>query len=211
MAKKAVYIYERFERFWHWSQALLVSLLALTGFEIHGSYSLLGFENAAALHNSSAVLLVVLIVFSVFWHFTTDAWRQYIPTRKNLQAQIRYYTAGVFRGELHPVKKTRRRKMNPIQVLAYLSLKLVIVPLMVFSGMLYMAYRYTYQGDLRALDFLNLKAVAFWHVLGAYLLLLFTVVHVYMTTTGSTVTENLKAMLTGYEELEEEEAELEST
>ena len=31
-----VYLFKRFERFWHWSQAALVLFMLLTGFEIHG-------------------------------------------------------------------------------------------------------------------------------------------------------------------------------
>ncbi|BDD11599.1 cytochrome b561 (plasmid) [Fulvitalea axinellae] len=207
MAKEKVLIYKRFERFWHWAQALLISLLALTGFEIKGSYSLLGFESAVSLHNFSAVALMILIVFSIFWHLTTDEWRQYIPTYKNLSAQLKYYTSGIFKGEEHPVKKTVRRKMNPLQVLSYLGLKLVLVPLLVFSGIFYMSYRFTSGGQLMSFTPFTLEDIAFWHVLGAYLLVQFTLIHMYMTTTGHTVTENLRAMLTGYEDLEVEEQE----
>ena len=48
-----------------------------------------------------------------------------------------------------------------------------------------------------------LGTIAFWHTMGGFLLMIFLVVHVYMTTTGRTPTSNIKAMLTGYEELEE--------
>jgi thiosulfate reductase cytochrome b subunit len=51
---KKVYVYKGFERFWHWTQALLIMFLALTGFEIHSSYSLFGFETAVNLHNKAA-------------------------------------------------------------------------------------------------------------------------------------------------------------
>ncbi len=39
---KKIYLYTRFERFWHWFQALLIMLLLVTGFELHGTYGLLG-------------------------------------------------------------------------------------------------------------------------------------------------------------------------
>ena len=39
---KKIYIYQRFERFWHWSQAILIIFLALTGFEVHGTFHILG-------------------------------------------------------------------------------------------------------------------------------------------------------------------------
>ena len=45
-----IYIFTRFERFWHWTQALLIIAMLVTGFEIHGTYKLFGFEKAGQLH-----------------------------------------------------------------------------------------------------------------------------------------------------------------
>ena len=39
-----------FKRFWHWSQAALILVLLLTGFEIHGSFENFGFERAVRCH-----------------------------------------------------------------------------------------------------------------------------------------------------------------
>ena len=50
MIRTQVYVYKGFERFWHWTQALLILFLALTGFEIHGSLAFLGFEQAVRYH-----------------------------------------------------------------------------------------------------------------------------------------------------------------
>jgi cytochrome b subunit of formate dehydrogenase len=52
---------------------------------------------------------------------------------------------------------------------------------------------------------ISLESVAFWHTLGAILLMVFLVIHVYMTTTGHTPTSNIRAMVTGYEDLEDEQ------
>jgi len=51
---KKIYLYTRFERFWHWAQAALIVFMALTGFEVHGSYRLFGFENAVTFHTFAA-------------------------------------------------------------------------------------------------------------------------------------------------------------
>ena len=88
-------IYSRFNRFWHWTQAALIFFLALTGFEIHGSISFFGFEQAVTYHNSAATMFLILIVFAVFWHFTTGEWKQYIPTQEHLRAQVEYYITGI--------------------------------------------------------------------------------------------------------------------
>ncbi len=82
---KSIKIYSAYERFWHWMQVVLVFFLIFTGFEIHGTYMFFGFENAVAYHNAAALAFIVLIVFTVFWHFTTGLWRQYIPTFSNVK------------------------------------------------------------------------------------------------------------------------------
>ena len=205
MSKKKVYIYKGFERFWHWVQALLIIFLAFTGFEVHGAYTFFGFEFAVQYHNLAAYLLILLIVFAIFWHLTTDEWKQYVPTLKNLKAQLNYYIFGIFRNAPHPTKKTVLTKMNPMQKLTYFGLKILVIPLSVTSGLLYIFYRYPTKHGIDAINIQNLEFVAVFHTLAAILLVLFFIIHLYLITTGETLTSNLKAMLTGYEELEDEE------
>lgn len=208
---KRVYIYKVYERFWHWTQAFLILLLAITGFEIHGSLHLFGFENAVSYHNNAATALMVLIVFTIFWHFTTGEWRQYIPTTKNLKAQAAYYLTGIFKHAPHPTRKTSLSKLNPLQRLVYLGLKLLFIPVMVISGILYMFYRFPKDGLIESLGLNTVAPVAYIHTIGAYILLAFVIVHIYLITTGHTLTSNLKAMITGWEELEEEKEHTEKT
>jgi thiosulfate reductase cytochrome b subunit len=198
---RLVFIYKRYERFWHWTQALLILFLALTGFEIHGSYSLLGFQAAVVLHDKAAWALIILIIFTIFWHFTTGEWRQYLPTTENLKAQIRFYVTGIFTNAPHPTRKTLLSKLNPLQRLVYLSLKILFIPAMIISGLAYMFYRYPSEGVIKSLGIPSIENIAFTHTLGAYIMLSFVIVHVYLITTGHTLTTNLKAMITGWEEI----------
>ena len=202
---KNVYVYRSFERFWHWMQAILIMFLAFTGFEIHGSFSFFGFEEAVAYHNIAAYLFLVLIVFAIFWHFTTGEWKQYIPTYTNLTEQVRYYLWGMFKNAPHPTKKTVLRKLNPMQKLTYFGLKVLVIPVMVSSGVLYMLYRYPQRHEIKYLNIDSLEVVALVHTLAAFFLISFIIVHLYLITTGETITSNLKAMFTGYEELEEDD------
>lgn len=203
--KKKVYIYKLYERFWHWSQMALILFLMFTGFEIHGSYTILGFENAVRYHNVAAISLLLLIVFTIFWHFTTGEWRQYIPTRKNIKAQLDYYLFGIFRNAPHPFRKTILSKLNPLQRIVYFVLKIVMIPLMVITGILYMLYRFPLKGKVITIFDYPLEPVALLHTFGAYLLVAFVIAHVYLTTTGETIFSNIKAMITGYEEIETDE------
>jgi thiosulfate reductase cytochrome b subunit len=197
------YVYKAFERFWHWAQALLVLFLGLTGFEIHGSISFFGFDQAVRYHNIASLSFLALIAFAIFWHMTTGEWRQYIPTLSNIRAQVQYYLVGIFHGAPHPTRKTALSKLNPLQRLVYLALKVLVFPVMVASGLLYMFYRYPQRHDIAALNTGGLQVIALLHTAGASFLVAFVITHVYLITTGRTVTSNLRAMITGWEELDE--------
>lgn len=202
--KQQIYIYRAFERFWHWMQAALIFFLALTGFEIHGSITFFGYLNAVHYHNIAAYSFIVLIVFAIFWHFVTGEWKQYVPSLQNLKAQVNYYLFGIFKNAHHPTKKTVLSKLNPLQKLVYLGLKVLVIPVMVISGLLYMFYRYPQSNGIIGLNIGSVEVIALFHTAGAFLLITFLIAHLYLITTGTTVTSNLKAMVTGYEELENE-------
>lgn len=202
-APARIYIYKRYERFWHWSQALLIITMLISGFEVHGSYALLGFEPAVRLHTLAAWLLLILWAFTIFWQFTTGEWRQYLPTHKRVMAMATYYSWGMFRGEPNPFHKTVQKKHNPLQRLAYLGLLAMISPLIWGSGLLYL-FR-AFWPTLGIDQWLTLAWVAWAHTAGAFLMLSFFIVHVYLTTTGHTPTAHIKSMVTGWEELHDDD------
>ena len=197
---KKVIMFKRFERFWHWSQALLIIGLLLTGFEIHGNYRLFGFEKAVSLHTIGAWALVILWVFAVFWHFTSGEWKQYTPTLIKVGAMIQYYLLGIFTDAPHPFRQSLIRKHNPLQRLAYLFLWLIITPLIWVSGWLYLVYASWEKWGLA--QYLDLEQIAFIHVVGAFMMLAFLIVHVYLITTGRTVLSHMRAMISGWEEVD---------
>lgn len=188
--RQYVKIFSRFERFWHWMQALLVLILMFTGARLHGLIGGLDWAAAFMLHLVAAGLIILLWMFAIFWHFTTGAWQHYIPTLHNLIPVIRYYAWGIFLGEAHPAKPTIQRKHNPLQRISYLVLKLGINPAIWTTGILYLTV------NLTGFD---LQTVAWAHVIAAWAMTLFVVIHVYMATTGDTPTAYVKAMVTGYE------------
>lgn len=202
MSIQRMYLYKRFERFWHWAQAALVLALLWTGLEIHGTLNIVGYEAGVLWHNRLVWVLLVLVAFAVFWHFTTGEWRQYIPTSKKLVQMARYYTVGIFHNEPHPTKKTELSKLNPLQRLTYLGLKVLIFPVQIISGFLYYYYN-----DLKDAGLVSsLEPIAIVHTMAAFVMLAFVIAHVYLTTTGHTPLANIKAMITGYEDIHDEEA-----
>lgn len=197
---KRVYLYSRFERFWHWTQALLVIGLAITGFDIHyARFELLDFHTSVMLHRYLAWAFVVLIAFAIFWHMTTGQWKQYIPTGRFLREMIGFYMVGIFRNAPHPVRKTLLSKLNPLQRVTYLGLKILIIPVLVVSG-----FAYYYWNEWNFTANLGLRIIAYVHTFAAYLLMAFMFAHIYLTTTGHTPLSNIKAMITGWENLEDQ-------
>jgi thiosulfate reductase cytochrome b subunit len=180
---------------------VLIFLLLVTGLEVHGLFTLFGFKMAVEIHNFVGLTWLIAFAFFIFWVFTTGEWKQYIPTTKKMFAVIRYYSYGIFRGETHPVPKTKDAKHNPLQRLTYLSLAALLLPVQMTSGFLYWGYNSWADWGLAGL---SLGIVALVHMAGAFAIFAFIVVHVYMTTTGHTILAHTKAMITGWEAIDEE-------
>jgi thiosulfate reductase cytochrome b subunit len=196
------YAFKRFERIWHWTQVALVLCMILTGFEIHGTYRLLGFEWAVDVHTTAAWALMVLWLFVIFWHLTTGAWTHYVPTSKNFIGMIFYYAFGIFSGSRHPFEPTEKEKHNPLQRVTYLMLGVGLMPAIWVTGLLSLFYNYWPDWAFVGLSFAVVAAI---HTLLAFVLLTFLVLHVYLITTGPTLTSQLRAMITGWEEVKSKE------
>ena len=199
MTTRNVMIFSRFERFWHWSQMALILLLMVTGFGLHGVHDLLPFGTAVKLHTLAALALMVLWVFAIFWHLTTGTWRHYLPTTKGLLAVIRFYAYGNLKGERHPYRKAYWRKHNPPQAMTYLSLKLFMFPAIWISGLAYLAYPlWDDVANAQAL----LSYVAIFHLVAAFAILLFVIVHLYLLTLGGPLVAHVKPMITGFDKVD---------
>lgn len=189
-----IYLYTRYERFWHWIQALMIIGLLVTGLEIHGTYSLLGFKTAVTVHSFLGLSWLILFAFFVFWLFTTGEWKQYVPTTRKLFEVVRYYAWGIFQGKPHPVQKSPGAKHNPLQRLVYLGISAMLLPVMMATGLLYYLYNYLPSG-------FSLSILGIIHTLMALFVLNFLIVHLYMTTTGHSLFSHIAGMITGWEEV----------
>lgn len=202
---RRVYMYQAYERFWHWLQVVAIVFLLLTGLVIHrpdlfGAFS---FRHMVTIHNVLAALLVLNAALSLFYHLTTGHIRQFIPRPygffDDAIVQAKYYIQGIFKGEPHPFEKSPERKMNPLQQATYFGLLNVLLPLQVLTGLLMWGAQKWPQvaNALGGLPFL-----APLHTLIAWLFAAFIVGHVYLTTTGVTPLESIRGMITGWEEVE---------
>jgi thiosulfate reductase cytochrome b subunit len=206
-----VYMYEPYERFWHWLQTFTIIFLLFTGLVIHrpDMFGIFSFPYMVTIHNVLAAILVLNAALSLFWHLVSGEVRQFIPHPygffDDAILQAKFYIQGIFKGDSHPFQKTRGKKLNPLQQVTYFGLLNVLLPLQIITGALMWGVQQWPQiaGLLGGLPFL-----APFHSLVAWLFAAFIVAHVYLTTTGVTVFEDIKAMITGWEKVEVHEPEV---
>ncbi|MDV7143722.1 cytochrome b/b6 domain-containing protein [Tropicimonas sp. TH_r6] len=199
MIQRTVQIFPPFERFYHWAQVVLVILMTYTGFRLYGIHEWMAYDQAVLWHTYSALLLMLLWVFAIFWHLTTGTWRHYVPTTDGLIHVMRFYSFGIFKGEDHPYRKVYWRKHNPLQSMAYLALKVLVFPLIWITGIAYLTYRLW---EPAAGSGFWIEIVGNLHVLAAFGILSFIVMHLYLMTTGHSIWHHVKPMFTGYDEVE---------
>lgn len=209
MSKRSVQVFPAFERLWHWLQMALIFVLLFTGLGLNGVHDVIPFGPAVIFHTIAALALMLLWIFATFWLFTTGTWKQFIPKIDGMVQVARFYAFGVFKGEHHPYKKILWRKHNPLQAATYFVLKWAIFPMIWISGIIYMAYTFWDGPGASA----TLAVVANIHLLAAYVILVFVIVHVYLLTVGHGFRSHVRPMVTGYDEIDltpEQEAYLES-
>jgi thiosulfate reductase cytochrome b subunit len=197
-----VHMYDAYERFWHWLQAMAIILLLFTGLVIHRPeiFGIFSFRHMVTLHNVLAFVLVINATLALFWHLTSGQIRQFIPRPYGFfdQAiiQTKYYLQGIFAGTEHPFEKTYKKKLNPLQQITYFGLLNVLLPLQIVTGILmWGAQQWPQTANMLG----GLPYLAPFHTLIAWLLATFVVAHIYLTTTGATVGEDIRAMVTGWE------------
>jgi len=200
-----VYMYQVYERFWHWLQTFAIVLLLLTGLVIHrpDMFGLFSFGAVVVVHNVLAALLVINAGLSLFYHLVSGEIRQFIPRPYGFfdQAivQAKFYLQGIFGGGSHPFEKTPTKKLNPLQQATYFGILNVLLPLQIITGALMWGVQ---QWPQVAGWFGGLPYLAPFHSLVAWTFASFIVGHVYLTTTGAQPFTSIKAMMNGWDEVE---------
>jgi thiosulfate reductase cytochrome b subunit len=200
-----VYMYDVYERLWHWLQTAAILLLLFTGLIIHepDKFGVFSFSYVVQVHNIIALLLVINAALALFYHLASGEIKQFIPKPHGFfdQAaqQAIYYLRGIFRREPHPFEKTKDRKLNPLQQVTYVMVLNVLLPLQILTGILMWGAQ---RWPEAAAVFGGLRGLAPFHTLIAWTFAAFIILHVYLTTTGPTPLAGMEAMIMGYEDVE---------
>jgi len=205
---KKIYLHPLPIRIWHWVNAISFLVLILTGLQIRyrDIIGLMSFRDAVEVHNFFGFLLIGNFFLWLVFYIVTGKIKIYIPPLNPKKfvlgclKQARYYGYGIFLGEENPHHSTPENKFNPMQQIAYLAIMLLLIPLQLWSGLLL----WDIKGFASMIDlFGGVKIVDTIHVLLSLFFMSFLFVHIYLATLGHTATAHIKAMFTGYEEVEE--------
>lgn len=201
---KREYLMPLWLRLWHWSNALLIVALSITGISLHfsdPSLPLVEFSRAARLHNIAGVALSALYCFFVLANIVSGNWWQYVPkppgVLQRCLVQSRYYAWGIFKGEPHPYPVTREANFNALQAIVYWAVMYLAMPVVVLSGLVYLYPQFA-PDRLFGMD--GLLPVALVHYLSAAVIFMFMISHIYLGTTGKTATSLFRMMVTGWHE-----------
>lgn len=196
-------------RIWHWANAIGFVLLIATGLQIRyaGFTQLMSFKTSVVLHNWIGFVLIGNFFIWLLFYLFTDKIRVYHPELSPKKyfidsfKQIRFYGYGIFRGDPNPHHVSAYHKFNPLQSMMYQIIMMMLVPIQFYTGvLLWDVARFSSLVDMLG----GVRVVDTIHVLLFIFFCGFIIVHVYLATLGHTPGAHFKAMLTGYEEIEEE-------
>ena len=198
-------------RIWHWTNAVGFVLLILTGLQLRyaGQLGLMSFRNAVTVHNVGGVVLIGNFFVWLGFYLFTDKIKVYhpdlSPTRyfKSSFRQMQYYGYGIFRGEPNPHHVSVYRKFNPLQSMMYQIVMMILVPVQFATGVLLWDLA-RFGSVIDALG--GVRVVDTVHVLLFIFFFAFIFVHVYLSSLGHTPSAHFKAMVTGYEDVDDESA-----
>jgi thiosulfate reductase cytochrome b subunit/cytochrome c553 len=205
--RKRVYMYDAYERLWHWLQASVILLLLATGLIIHKPhlFGIFSFGYIVQVHNVLGFILLINAAMALFYNLASGEIRQYLPEPRGFVgrsiAQALYYTRGIFEGRPHPLEKTKERKLNPLQQITYLGVLNVLLPAQVITGLMIWGMQ---KWPVLAASLGGLPILAPLHTLLAWTFAAFIVMHVYLTTAaGDTPGAGIRSMVSGWEDVED--------
>lgn len=198
-------------RIWHWVNAVLFIVLVATGVQIRylDLFDVIPFRTAVTVHNWVGFALIANFFLWLLYYLFSERNRAYHPEFNIVKlarasfAQMKYYGWGMFQGEHNPHHIDPYDKFNPLQRTLYQILMLFLLPLQFVTGILmWDIQRFSGWIDLVG----GVRVVSTLHVLIFIFFVFYLFFHPYLATLGHTPMAHVKAMVTGYEEVDEEPA-----
>jgi thiosulfate reductase cytochrome b subunit len=203
---KRILLHTVFERIWHVVHAVSFLVLIVTGLFIHYADSI--FDTGLVLivnktHHYFGLLVSLFYLLYVVYQLLSGRIKYYLPNIKtlipDLIKQAKYYGYGIFIKAEHPFHIDEKRKFNPLQQVTYLSIMFSLVPFQIITGII-LLYAKEFPNIINL--FGGYYFVGVVHSFVTFFISAFMIGHLYLATTGETVSEYFNEMKTGYKEIE---------
>ena len=196
-----LYFYPFWLRIWHAVNAVGIILLILTGISMQSGFetSFIEFSLAVSLHNISGVVISLNYLLFFVGNFATKNVKFYLIKPqgflKRPMKQAYYYAYGMFRGMKPPYPLSEKRKFNPLQKYAYVSVMYLFVPFVIISGF-GLLFPETIIEKVYTISGVFLTAVL--HSAVGFFISIFLIIHLYVASIGKSPIENFKSIVTGW-------------
>ena len=194
-------------RIWHFIHAIAIVLLVLTGLQLRFPDLITwfgSFGSAVNIHNICGfIVLFDYLLWFGFYAATRGLVKQYFPAPEDftigIPTQSTYYFARIFFGDPSPFEPTPEAKFNALQKTTYFGIMFILVPLQIITGILLWDLD-RFHSVIVALG--GVRVIDAFHIIIAYIVTAFIIVHVYLATLGHTFFSHFMAMIVGYEDTE---------
>lgn len=196
-----LYFYPFWLRIWHALNAIGIILLILTGIAMQSGFdsSFMKFQLAINLHNISGIAVSLNYLLFFIGNIITNNGKFYLIKPmgflKRPMKQAYYYAYGMFHGMKAPYPLSEKRKFNPLQKYAYVSVMYLFVPFVIISGFALLF------PEMIIDQVYNLSGVfltAFFHSAAGFFISIFLLIHLYVASIGKSPVENFKSIITGW-------------
>lgn len=199
-----LYLYPVWLRVWHAINALSILTLIVTGISLQYSdvnFEMFKFDISVAIHNAAGIIVSINFLYFLISNFVTGNIKFYYIEMKGLMdrvlKQANYYAFGMFKGETTPFPISKDRKFNPLQKVTYVLYMFLIVPALIISGLALLFPEFIIP---HFFGFSTIQLTALTHASSGFLISVFLIIHVYISTTGKPIISNFKGIITGYHE-----------
>ena len=204
-----MFLYPLWIRIWHFLNSILILLLILSGILMQytgpDSRLLIAFyPGSVRLHEFCGIILTVSYMVFIAGNLISGNSKYYRIRKKDLfpgiGRQLKYFVRGMFRNEKKPYPVTMEDKFNPLAKITYFTIMYLLLPLLILSGIFMLVPDMTLIKTLGRGIYLFIDTI---HVILAFTIFIFLIIHIYMCTTGTTPGSLFRAIISGYQESDE--------
>jgi len=186
--------------------AILCLLLIVTGISMQYSSmeaQLIRFDKAVSIHNFCGIALTLSYLIFFVGNLITENGKHYLVQYKglgiSLSKQFKYYLVGMFKKEQPPFPINEENKFNPLLRISYVLIMYVGLPLLFITGWALLFPEFILN---KFFGMSGIFLTAIFHQVLGFLISLFMILHIYLSTLGKKIGSHFMAMVSGWIELD---------